>query len=107
MHIEEGRSHYDFRNEPAFYHLLSIRELIMELDAFGGPVPTVPLDAGPCIGSGRRMMKRRCFAPPGGFAPATPASRPPPASAAESQAKIAMMAKVIFRKSIAKALVWR
>ena len=84
---------------PRSYILLSIRELSLELDA---PTPTVPLDAGPCIGSGRRMIKRRCLAPPGRLAPATPAARPPPpASAAEPQATIAMMTKqVIFQKPI-------
>ena len=59
--------------------MLSTRESILEGDA---PRPTVPVDAGAChIGSGARTMKKRVEVP-----------RPPlPASAAEPQARVAMI----------------
>jgi len=65
--------------------LLSTRESILEGDALR---PTVPIDAGAChIGSGVRTMKK-CVAP---------LPRPPlPASAAEPQARVAMINNAMF-----------
>src|SRR5262249_45293389 len=89
--------------------LLSIRESILELDA---PEPTVPVDAGACIiGKGTRTMKK--WGAPfleERFGPATPATPtvevprpPPPANAAEPQARVAMIKNAIFRNPMANA----
>jgi hypothetical protein len=90
--------------------LLATRESILEGDA---PMPMVPVDAGAChIGSGVRTMKKRVapfleerFGP---AMPATPTSevpRPPlPASAAEPEARVAMINNAIFQNPMAKVL---
>ena len=67
--------------------LLSTRESILEGDALR---PTVPVDAGDChIGSGVRTMKKRL---------------PLPASAAEPQARVAMINNAIFQNPMANVL---
>jgi hypothetical protein len=92
-------------------NLLFICEPTWDLDA---PTRAVPEDAGACrIGSGVRTIMN-CLAPSERFGAATPATPPwevprppPPASAAEATARVAMIKNAIFRNLMAKASYFR